>query len=228
MTVPRIVPAGDSAINVEFEPVLDVQVNARAAALADAMQRAAIPGVRDVVPAHRTVTVFFDPLRTDSDALQRRIEEEIAAMVAVPIADRTPIRVPVCYGGEFGPDLEEVASLAGLSAQDVVRLHTSEPFRVFMLGFLPGFAYLGLLDARIAVPRRPKPRVRVPAGSVALAGRHTGILPIDTPSGWRLIGRTPIRSFDLGRDDPFLIKPGDRVQFFPIGSEGYERLRSGS
>ncbi len=143
-------------------------------------------------------------------------------------ADRPPMRVPVCYGGEFGPDLDEVAEFGGITQDEVIRLHTDEAFRVFMLGFVPGFPYLGLVDERIAAPRRSAPRVRVAAGSVGLAGRQTGIIPMETPSGWRLIGRTPVNPFDLRRSDPFLVKPGDRVQFYAIDRAAFDRFAASS
>jgi inhibitor of KinA len=132
--------------------------------------------------------------------------------------------VPVCYAGEFGPDLAEVAAFAAVSEAEAVRLHTSRMYRVFMLGFVPGFAYMGIVDAHIAAPRLSTPRVRVPAGSVGIAGVQTGIYPVSTPGGWRIIGRTPLKPFDLSRREPALFKPGDAVQFYAIDPEEYARF----
>jgi len=211
----RLVPAGDSALIVEFEARIDPAVNARAIALADAVRAAAIAGIRDVVPTYRSVAVYFDPLSTNYDALVASLEQSAAQPVVEP-PDRRPMRIPVCYGGELGPDLARVAEFGHMSEGDVVALHSSASYRVFMLGFVPGFAYMGIVDARIAVPRRSTPRVRVAQGSVGIAGGQTGIYPAETPAGWRLIGRTPVTLFDLSRPEPFLLRAGDAVQFYPI------------
>jgi inhibitor of KinA len=224
----RIVPAGDSVLVVEFEERIDLAVNARAIACAEAIQAAAIAGVRDVVPTYRSVAVYFDPLRTDGDALVQRMSHD-AEHAAAPEASIEPaVRIPVCYGGDLGPDLPAVAAFAGITEDDVVSVHSGAMYRVFMLGFVPGFAYLGLVDARIAMPRHATPRVRVPAGSVGIAGVQTGIYPTETPGGWQLIGRTPARPFDPARAEPFLMKAGDAVRFDPIGRSEFDRLASGA
>lgn len=224
MTLFRIVPAGDSALSVEYEERIDPLVNARAIALAERLRAAAIPGVRDIVPAYRSVCVSFDPLRTDHDALVECVEREAGRPAPEAAAQSEPLRIPVCYGGDFGPDLGAVAAFGGISADQVIALHTSIVYRVFMLGFVPGFAYLGIVDARIAAPRHATPRVRVPAGSVGIAGVQTGIYPAETPGGWQLIGRTPVRPFDASRSQPFLMKAGDAVRFYSIDRQAYERF----
>jgi inhibitor of KinA len=224
VTLFRIVPAGDSALSVEFEERIDPLVNARAIALAERLRTAAIPGVRDIVPAYRSVSVSFDPLRTDHDALVECVEREAARPAGQAAAQTEPLHIPVCYGGDFGPDLGAVAAFGGISADEVIALHTAIVYRVFMLGFVPGFAYLGIVDARIAAPRHATPRVRVPAGSVGIAGVQTGIYPAETPGGWQLIGRTPVRPFDASRAQPFLMKAGDAVRFYPIDRQAYERF----
>jgi inhibitor of KinA len=222
----RIVPAGDSALIVEFEERIDPSVNARTIACAEAIQAANLSGVRDVVPTYRSVAVYFDPLRTDGDALMRCVARE-AAQPAPPVAvSRAPVRIPVCYGGDLGPDLANVASFAKIGESDVVRVHTATTYRVFMLGFVPGFAYLGMVDERIAMPRHSTPRVRVPLGSVGIAGAQTGVYSADTPGGWQVIGRTPLKPFDPGRADPFLMKAGDTVQFYAIERGEYDRARA--
>ena len=214
----RIVPAGDSALIVEFEDRIEVAINSRAVRMADSIRAAALPGVRDVVPTFRSVAVYFDPLRTDFDGLTACLEREAQLPPPEPSPVENPIRIPVTYGGESGPDLAEVARFAGLSESEVVDLHSNRTYRVFMLGFVPGFAYMGSVDSRIAAPRRPTPRVRVPAGSVGIAGEQTGIYPTDSPGGWQLVGRTSVKPFDLQRRDPFLLKAGDAVQFYAEGS----------
>ena len=226
VSVPRIVAAGDAALVVEFEARIDPAINARAIALADAIQSAALEGVRDVVPTYRSVAVYFDPLRTDYDTLVKRVEHEALAPQKEPSSARAPIRVPVCFGGTCGPDLPGVAAFAGVSEEDVIRAHSAGTYRVFMLGFVPGFAYMGTVDSRIAMPRHAMPRVRVPLGSVGIAGVQTGIYPAETPGGWQLIGRTPVKPFDPQRPEPFLLQAGDTVQFYAISREEFEQWPS--
>jgi inhibitor of KinA len=221
----RIVPAGDSALIVEFEERIDPGVNARTIACADAIQAAAIGGVRDVVPTYRSVAVYFDPLHTNSEALTACVEREAERSQSATSAAPPAVRIPVCYGGDLGPDLAAVAAFAWLSEPEVVRLHAAGIYRVFMLGFVPGFAYLGILDQRIAMPRHATPRVRVPSGSVGIAGVQTGVYSAETPGGWQLVGRTPLKPFDPERAQPFLLKAGDAVQFYSIDRAEYDRWR---
>jgi inhibitor of KinA len=220
----RIVPAGDSTLLVQFENRIDPIVNTRAIRLGGAVRAAAIAGVRDIVPTYRSIAISFDPLKTDVDALVRRIEREAAGLLDAAADPAKLVRVPVCYGGEYGPDLAGVARFAGMSPDEVVAVHTAAIYRVFMLGFLPGFAYMGIVDDRIAAPRHASPRVRVPKGSVGLAGRQTGIYPSDVPGGWQLIGRTPIEPFNLDRPSPFLFTAGDSVQFVQVDHAEFARL----
>ena len=221
----RIVPAGESALIVEFEERIDPAINAHAIGCAEAIQAASLAGIRDVVPTYRSVAVYFDPLRTDQDALIRCIEAAAEQPLSPESAARVPVRIPVCYGGELGPDLASVASFAEISEDEVARVHAAGAYRVFMLGFVPGFAYLGIVDKRIAMPRLSTPRVRVPAGSVAIAGVQTGVYSAETPGGWRLIGRTPVKPFDPSRRDPFLMKAGDAVQFYPIERAEFDQWK---
>ncbi len=216
MTTLRIVPAGDAALVVEFEERIDPAISARGAALADALQAEHVAGVRDIVPTYRSVTVYFDPRRTDQPQLVETVERLATTPVTADRPSRPPIVVPVCYGGAYGPDLPDVASYASLSEADVVDIHSGGRYRVMMLGFTPGFAYMGAVDARIAAPRLATPRARVARGSVGIAKEQTGIYPGETPGGWRLIGRTPLRPFDMSRPEPFLFHAGDEVRFVPI------------
>jgi inhibitor of KinA len=224
--LPRIVPAGDSALIVEFEDRLDAAVNARAIALARAIAARHLPGVRDVVPTYRTVAIYFDPLRVDYDrllALASPASDQSGGATGQAAAPApATVRLPVCYGGDLGPDLPDVASFAGATEDEVVQLHGSMTYRVFMVGFVAGFAYLGTVHPRIAMPRHSTPRLRVPAGSVGIAGAQTGVYPAETPGGWRLIGRSPLKPFDPQRADPFLMKAGDAVAFYPITRAEYD------
>jgi KipI family sensor histidine kinase inhibitor len=204
---------------VEFDERIDPVVNARTVAFADAIHAANIPGVRDVA---RRSDRSRSPIRcARRTMLMAALEEHAARPAADAAADRDPIRIPVCYGGELGPDLANVAAFAKLSEADVVELHAATTYRVFMLGFVAGFAYMGIVDDRIAVPRHSTPRVRVPLGTVGIAGVQTGIYPAETPGGWSLIGRCPVRPYDATRPEPFLFHPGDRVRFRRISESAY-------
>jgi len=220
---PDVVPLGDSALLVEFENRIDASINQRCIALAEAIEACRIAGVRDIVPAYRTVAVYFDPLKTDRVQLRREVDRAIGTSAPAATALRQVIRVPVCYGAADGPDIAEVAGFAGGSEDEVVAIHTSATYRVFMIGFSPGFAYMGPVAARIAAPRRATPRTTVPAGSVGIAGQQTGIYPSETPGGWQLVGRTPLRVFDAARTPPSLFRAGDTVQFFAIGRDQWDR-----
>ncbi len=223
----RIREAGDSAFILELENRLDPEVNAQAIQIGESILARVLPGLLDVVSGYRSVAVYFDPLRVNLDGLVDSMEQAGRAALGPSITEQPPVTVRVCYEGECAPDIGEVAEFARCSAGEVVRIHTSRVYRVFMLGFLPGFPYMGIVDERIGAPRRSTPRVRVAAGMVGIAGRQTGIYPTEAPGGWRLIGQTPLRPFDLERPMPFLFKPGDAVQFEAVSLSEFQRL-SGS
>lgn len=203
---------------VEFEPAIDPIINARAIALAHRIRDRAASGILDVVPGYCTVGVHFDPLLTDLAALERTISIDAVRLDEI---DQSPdghaIEIPVVYGGEAGPDLEKVAVFAGCTADEVIARHAARTYRVYMLGFVPGFAYMGRVDASIAAPRHRVPRDRVPAGSVGIAGEQTGVYPVESPGGWQLIGRTTAVLFDPMRSPPNLLAPGGLVRFVPQG-----------
>lgn len=211
---------GDAAVTLELEPRIDPVINAWVVSLAAGIRAARHPGVRDVVSSYSVVTVYFDPLRTDLDRLWAALEEVAARRPASEAGGEREIVVPVRYGGTEGPDLSDVAEFAGCSTDEVVRRHTVPRYRVYMVGFLPGFPYLGTVDARIAMPRRSSPRLTVPSGSVGIAGAQTGIYPTAAPGGWRLIGRTDVHPFDAAREPQSLFRPGDVVRFEAVSMEG--------
>lgn len=221
----RILPAGDSSLVVEFGDTVDPELNARAIAFAERLRTAGLAGVLDVVPTYRSAAVYFDPLRANLDALLAEVDRLAARPPPVATAEGPPIEVPVCYGPECGPDLADVAKFAGCGKDEVVRTHASQVYRVYMMGFVPGFAYMGTVPSRIGTPRRSTPRLRVPLGSVGVAGFQTGIYPAETPGGWNLVGRTPLRPFDAARAEPFLFKAGDGVRFVPIDHDEFEVIR---
>ena len=202
---------------VELEPAIDPVINERAIMLASRIRARAARGVRDVAPGYSTLGVHFDPLQTDLAALERAIETDGAALATIEqVAERAVIDIPVSYGGAGGPDLDAVATFAGCQAAEVVARHSARTYRVYMLGFVPGFAYMGRVDQSIAAPRHRVPRERVPAGSVGIAGLQTGVYPLESPGGWQLIGHTTTVMFDPNRELPSLLKAGDVVRFVPV------------
>ncbi len=216
MPFPTFSPSGDSALLVTFGEAIDLADNRRAHDLAARLAQAPLTGLGEAVPGYTTLLVHYDPLALDYgqvlDWVQARLGEASAAGEA-GLPEPRRIEVPVFYGGEHGPDLEFVAQHAGLSPEEVVRRHTARNYPVYLIGFTPGFPYLGGLDESIAAPRLPSPRRLVPAGSVGIAGQQTGIYSVDSPGGWRLIGWTPLRLFDPKRNPPALLAPGDIVRF---------------
>jgi KipI family sensor histidine kinase inhibitor len=226
---PAAVPLGDRAVYIEFSKTLDLDVNTAVRQLAAMVQARALSWISDVVPALGGLAIHFDPddpaVRGDALAsalgvVHECLEEGLAADDAVV---RT-IEVPVCYEAEFAPDLAEVAAALKLPAADVIALHSRSEFRVLMIGFAPGHAYMGGLDRRLAVPRRATPRTIVPAGSVAIANEQAVVYPYAIPGGWNIIGRTPIVVFDAARSEPSLFAAGDRVRFTPITRDEFHRI----
>ena len=215
---------GDSALVLAFPNRIDAATNARLATLAAALRRDLPTIVRDAVLGYCTLTVYFDPLRVDAAWLEERLRGLERDTETLEDVSGKEVEVPVCYGGDLGPDLAYVADVCGCSESEVVQMHTDVTYRVYVIGFVPGFAYMGVVDERLALPRRSSPRTRVPAGSVAIAAGQTGIYPIDTPGGWHLLGRTPLRPFDARRDPPALFAPGDRVRFHVIDRDTYDAL----
>lgn len=213
----KVVFAGDSMLLIELGAAVDPVLNERAIWLAGTLTARALPGVRDVVPAYCSVGVHFDPLRTDLAAVEHAIADDARRLGEIEsVPDRAPVDIAVQYGGEAGPDLVAVAEWSGLTAAQVVERHAARTYRVYMLGFVPGFAYMGRVDPSIAAPRHRVPRERVPAGSVGIAGEQTGIYPIGTPGGWQIVGRTNSVLFRPERTPPSLLAPGDLVRFVPV------------
>lgn len=226
-TFPRIEPLGDSALRVALGESIDLALNRRVQALAGRLSQAAPPGVGEVVSAYASLTVHFDLMRIDYFEVKAWVETLLDGLAEQPQHPARVVEIPVLYGGEHGPDLAFVAQHSGLTESEVVAIHSGGEYPVYMMGFTPGFAYLGGLDARIAAPRLPAPRSSVPAGSVGIAGQQTGVYSLESPGGWRLIGWTPLRLFDPSADPPTLLQAGDVVRFVAVSAQGRVSSRPG-
>lgn len=219
----RILAAGDGALVVEFGDVIDPAVNDRVLALDARVADAEIRGVVETIPTYRSLQVVYDPLVVAARDLVPRLHK-LAEKRGRAARKASQWTVPVCYGGDFGEDLAWVAETHGMTPDEVIALHSEGTYRVYMIGFTPGFAYLGGLPEALHTPRRENPRTRVPAGSIAIGGQQAAVFSVEAPSGWHMLGRTPVRTFDLRREPPFLIAPGDIVRFAAIDAAGFEAL----
>ena len=212
-------PLGDSALLVELGDKIDSAVNQRVHALNALLQTKNIAGIVETVPAYCTLLIHYDPLILTFDQVTSLVRDNLTQVDDSLNRKPRQLEVPTRYGGASGPDLEAVAVSKGISAADVVRIHSQREYTVYMMGFTPGFPYLGTLDERLIMPRLETPRTLVKAGTVAIAGSQTGIYPLDSPGGWHLIGWTPLKLFDPTRESPFLFAPGDIIKFIPLESD---------
>ncbi|MEO6566507.1 MAG: 5-oxoprolinase subunit PxpB [Casimicrobiaceae bacterium] len=222
---------GDRCVIVEFGQRIDPDINRAARAFAGYLLAHPIEGVVDIVPGYTTVAIHYRPETFAAGTAPYQqfcglIETMLASAIVDECGTTRLVEVPVCYGGEFGPDLPEVAAACGLAPDDLIALHAASPHIVYMLGFAPGFPYIGGLDRRLAVPRRATPRTKVPAGTVAIAGEQSAIYSLETPGGWNMIGRTPLTLFNPDADPPCLLQPGDEVRFVPISPQQYHDTQS--
>lgn len=231
--VPLYFPLADQFLLLDWGGGIDANTNARVLAAFRQLRAAALPGVLDLVPAYSSLGVAYDAVQLLKRFPGRQpfevLREQIEKILEKPAQDGGDpgrlLEIPVCYDPDLGPDLEALAVRSGLSTEEIVQRHSEQEYRVYMLGFLPGFAYMGAVDAAIATPRQEQPRPFVPAGSVGIAGQQTGIYPLDSPGGWNLIGRTPLRMFDPARAEPALLRPGDRVRFIPISRALFHQMQ---
>ena len=226
----RFTPLGDRAVTITLGETIDLATHRRVRAVTATLDALRPAGVVDLAPAFASVTVHYDPARVAGNPAQspydRMIAELDALLSSVHDHDLPPprlVEIPVCYGGELGPDLDDLAHQHRLAAQEVIDLHAGADYLVYMVGFMPGFAYLGGLPAQLATPRRATPRTAVPAGAVGIGGSQTGVYPLESPGGWHLIGRTPVKIFDIERTPATLLVTGDRARFTPISRRDFDR-----
>jgi len=228
----RFLPLGDRALCIELGDSISEATNRWVHGLSREIGRLGARGVLEVVPTYRSLVVYYDPQRISYADLTSRIGEMEAPLGEGEAVATRLVEIPTLYGGEYGPDIGDVAQHNGISEAEVIRIHSGTDYLVYMMGFLPGFPYLGGMSERIATPRLVSPRASIPAGSVAIAERQTGIYPVESPGGWRLIGRTPIRLFDPGREPPVEIEPGDYLRFVQVDESQYadvqSRIRAGT
>src|SRR5881227_81825 len=220
LSAPRILPSGDSAITVEFSRDIDDGANQRVLALDRTLANEPVPGVTETVPTYRSLLVHYDPLLVDFDTLR----EKLLALANLPVPPTTNTRrwrIPVVYGDEHGIDLEDVAKTLNTTPEDVVARHVAGDYRVAMIGFTPGWSYLSGLDASLHLPRRQNPRLLTPSGTISIGGVQTGVQCLAGPSGWHLLGRTAVRTYQLHRDPTFLLEPGDAITFATVDAKTF-------
>ncbi len=221
----RILTAGDSSILIEFGKEINPEINGKITSLVQLMKEQHIEGVVDMIPAFCTLLVNYDPRVITYEEIRDRMEKLLKIETRASESRRRVYEIPVCYGGEYGPDIENIAEHAGLSVEEVIRIHSSRDYLIYMLGFLPGFCYLGGLDERIHTPRLANPRIKINAGSVGIGGSQTGIYPLDSPGGWQLMGMTPVKTYDPEREIPILVEAGDYIRFVPVDESEYKRVK---
>lgn len=216
--------AGDSAINLEFASSISAETSTKIRLAAEGLRADPIKGVIELVPTFCSLMVVYDPCVITFDELAAKVRGKLRNLTAESTAVKRIVEIPVCYGGEFGPDIATVAEHANMSEDEVVRVHSGHDYLIDMLGFLPGFAYLGGLDERLHTPRLATPRTRLEAGSVGIGGAQTGVYPLPSPGGWQIIGRTPVRPYDPDRTPPILYLAGDYLRFVPITPSEYQSI----
>ncbi len=226
MSYPQIKITGDTSVAVVFGNEISTDINTKIRAFDEALAEEQIDGVYETVPTYCSLTIHYAPEKIRYEALKERLEALLAVAHKAQKLNTIVMEIPVVYGGEYGPDLETVAAHNGMSTEDVIRIHSGAEYLIYMLGFTPGFSYMGGMDESIATPRLKTPRVLIPAGSVGIAGKQTGIYPIDSPGGWQLIGRTPVKLYDAHRDTPILLDAGLHVKFIPIDEAEYKRIET--
>ena len=219
----------ETSVLVEFGMKISEDINKKVRTLCTYLDEKPFNGMIEYVPAFTSISIIYNPLDMNSESpyeVVKTILDNIISKLDFSLADEEHIvEIPVCYGGEFGQDIEQVAKINNITVDEVIKIHSEGKYLVYMIGFAPGFPYLGGMSEKIAAPRRESPRTAIPEGSVGIAGMQTGVYPIETPGGWQLIGKTPLKMFDLNRNPKSLLKAGDIAKFYPISYEEYEALK---
>jgi KipI family sensor histidine kinase inhibitor len=221
----RFLNAGDSGLVAEFGSEISEGINRQITYVTAALDRIKPPGLLDAIPTYRSILLNFDPLRISAEEIAGIVSGAMGEFSASPVsAGGEVVEIPVLYGGDTGPDLGFISGHTGLPPEEVIRLHSSAEYLIYMIGFTPGFPYLGGMPKEIATPRLPKPRTSIPAGSVGIAAGQTGIYPVESPGGWQLLGRTPVHIFNYEREPPFLLAAGNYLKFVPIAESDYHAI----
>ncbi|OFI06959.1 kinase A inhibitor [Clostridium acetireducens DSM 10703] len=221
---PKYLLAGDKAIIIEFGNEINKEINNCVRNMYLAIKKYNIKGIVETIPTYRSILIEYDPLTINIKDLKNKLYQVQSKMNDIQIPEPRLIEIPTVYGGKYGPDLKFVAKYNNITEKDVIKIHTSVDYLIYMLGFTPGFTYLGGMSDKIETPRLETPRLKIPAGSVGIAGKQTGIYPIESPGGWQLIGRTPIKIYDSLRKNPIMLKAGDYLRFVPITEKEYEDI----
>jgi inhibitor of KinA len=217
---------GDRGLLLEFGDEISREINEKVRRMALAIQTEAMEGIVETVPTYRSLLVIYNPVILSIEGLKRRLNRTEERLQQTPLPEPKLTHIPVVYGGMYGPDLEEVAKYHQISPEEVILLHCSKPYLIFMIGFMPGFPYMGELPQALAIPRLKTPRLSVPKGSVAIAQRQTGIYSMESPGGWQILGRTPVELFNPEQDPPALLQMGDLVQFYSITEEEFRNIQA--
>jgi KipI family sensor histidine kinase inhibitor len=226
MEAMRILTVGDCAVSVEFGQEISLEINHKVMALKMVLEREPIRGIVELIPTYCSLLIQYDPMDLRYGQLRDRLEALVTQLDEVEMPPKQVVEIPVAYGGEYGPDLGEVARAHNISEEEVIKLHSEPEYPIYMLGFVAGFPYLGGMNKAIATPRKQSPRLKIEAGSVGIAGEQTGIYSVESPGGWQIIGRTPLKLYDVNRNEPVLLKAGQYIKFKPITKEEFRAMEN--
>lgn len=222
----RILTVGDCAVSVEFGQEISLEINHKVMALKMVLEREPISGIVEMIPTYCSLLIQYDPMELRYGQLRDKLNILVNQLDNVEMPPKQVVEIPVAYGGEYGPDLGEVARVHNISEDEVIKLHSEPEYPIYMLGFVAGFPYLGGMNKAIATPRKKSPRLKIEAGSVGIAGEQTGIYSVESPGGWQIIGRTPLKLYDVEREDPVLLKAGQYIKFKPITKEEFRAMEN--
>jgi len=226
MEAMRILTVGDCAVSVEFGQEISLEINHKVMALKMVLEREPIRGIVELIPTYCSLLIQYDPMELRYGQLRDRLEALVTQLDEMEMPPKQVVEIPVAYGGEYGPDLGEVARAHNISEEEVIKLHSEPEYPIYMLGFVAGFPYLGGMNKAIATPRKKSPRLKIEAGSVGIAGEQTGIYSVESPGGWQIIGRTPLKLYDVNRNEPVLLKAGQYIKFKPITKEEFRTMEN--